>query len=57
MLISVDFYVLLPHFFQLRLWDFHVDIHEILDFFKQDSTVWRCMIFTPLFHDVLMCSF
>ena len=58
MLISVDFYVFLSHFFQLRLWDFHVDIHGILDFFfKQHSTVWRGMISTPLFHDVLMRSF
>jgi hypothetical protein len=57
MLISVDFYVLLPHFIQLRLWDFHVDIHGILVFQKQDSTVWRGMIFTLSFHDALMRSF
>jgi hypothetical protein len=57
MLISVDFYILLSHFFQLRLWDFHVDIHGILDFFKQDSTIWRGMISTPSFHDALMRSF
>jgi hypothetical protein len=57
MLISVDFYVFLPHFFQFRLWDFHVDIYGILDFFKQDSTVLRGMISTPLFHDALMRSF
>jgi hypothetical protein len=57
MLINVDFYVLLPQFFQLRLWDFHADIHGILDFFKQDSTVWRGMISTPSFHEALMRSF
>jgi hypothetical protein len=57
MLINVDFYVLLPQFFQLQLWDFHVDIHGILDFFKQDSTVWRVMISIPSFHDALMRSF
>jgi hypothetical protein len=57
MLINVDFYIFLPQFFQLRLWDFHVNIHGILGFFKQDSTVWRGMIYTPSFHDVLMRSF
>ena len=54
MFIIVDSYVLLPHFLQLRLWDFHVDIHGILDFKKQDSTVWRDMMSTALFHDALM---
>ena len=57
MLINVDFYVLLPQFFQFRLWDFYVDIYRILDFFKQDSIVQRGMIFTPSFHDALMHSF
>ena len=57
MLINVDFYVLLSQFFQFRLWDFYADIHGILDFFKQDSTVQRGMIFTSSFHDALMHSF
>jgi hypothetical protein len=56
MLINADFYVLLPQFFQFRLWHFYVDIHGILDFFKQDSPVQRGMISTPSFHDALMHS-
>ena len=54
MFISFDSYVLLPHFFQLQMWDFHVDIHGILDFKKQDCTVWRGIMSTPSFHDMLM---
>ena len=56
MFISVDSYVFLPHFFQFRLWDFHVDLHGILDSKKQDSIVWRGMMFTPSFHDALILS-